>query len=73
MLWYWGWGTAIFGTLMMLVFWGAVIAAIVLVVRALSGPRAASGDGALEALRHRLAAGEISPEEFERIRKVLQG
>jgi uncharacterized membrane protein len=77
MMWYWGsgygWGMAIFGMLMMLVLWGGIFAVVVVVVRALAAPRAVSGDPALEALRRRLAAGEITPEEFERTRKVLEG
>ena len=74
---YWGsgygWGMAVFGILMMLVLWGGVAALIVFVVRSLSGPRPAPTDSAMETLRRRLAVGEITPEEFERIRKVLQG
>jgi putative membrane protein len=77
MMWYWGsgygWGMAIFGMLMMLVFWGGIIAAIVFVARAVTGPRFGPGDSALAELRRRLAAGDISPEEFDRLRKVLQG
>jgi uncharacterized membrane protein len=66
-----GWSPLLMGG-MMLFFWGGVIVLVVFAIRALSGPRH-SGDQALETLRRRLAAGEISPEDFERTRKILQG
>jgi len=64
--WSWLWMAA-----MMLLFWGGVIALAMVVIRALTAPR--GGDQALDVLRRRLAAGEIAHEEFEKIRKVLQG
>ncbi len=76
MMWYWGsgygWGMAIFGVVMMLLFWSGIAAMIVFLVRSLGGPRLTSSDSAVETLRRRLATGEITPEEFERIRQVLQ-
>lgn len=76
MMWFWGTGGAwwmwIFGALMMLLFWGGLAAIVVFLVRALAGPRQAHSDTAMETLRRRLAAGEITEEEFERIRKVIQ-
>jgi putative membrane protein len=57
---------------MMLLFWGAIIGLAVWAIRAFSGPRS-SGDQTLEILRRRLASGEITPEEYEKTRKVLQG
>ena len=71
----WGWGQMMFGGLMMLVFWGAIIALIVLAVRWLSdnrGPVAGRRD-ALEILRERFAAGEIDEEEFKRRKRALEG
>jgi uncharacterized membrane protein len=56
---------------MMVLFWGGIIALAVVVIRALGIPR--GSDQATDVLRRRLAAGEISPEEFEKIRKALQG
>jgi putative membrane protein len=64
--WSWLWMAA-----MMVLFWGGIIALAVVVIRALSIPR--GSDQATDVLRRRLAAGEISPEEFEKIRKALQG
>jgi putative membrane protein len=77
MMWYWGagygWGMALFGALMMLLFWGVIALAIVYLVRSLGESRPRHNDGAMDTLRRRLAAGEITSEEFERISKVLQG
>jgi putative membrane protein len=55
----------------MLLVWGVVIAAIVLLIRALGASRT-GGDEALQTLRKRLAAGEISPDEYERMKRLLQ-
>jgi uncharacterized membrane protein len=56
----------------MLLFWCALFAMVVWAVRALARP-GHTGDQALETLRRRLAAGEISQEDFEKTRKVLTG
>ena len=75
MMWDWGsgngWGMMLGGSLMMLLFWGGLALLIVLVVRGFGGTRQA--DNASETLRRRLAAGEITPEDYERTRKMLQG
>lgn len=69
----WG-GYGIFGGLMMLVFWGVVIALIVFAVRWLSDGRAGPGRrDAMDTLRERFAAGEIDEEEFNRRKRVLEG
>jgi putative membrane protein len=71
---YWGyndpWSWLLMAALMVL-FWGGVAALIVFVVRAVSAPK--GGDQALDVLRRRLASGEITQEEFEKTRRVLQG
>jgi uncharacterized membrane protein len=54
----------------MLLFWGGLAALAVWAVRTLAGSRA-TGDGALDTLRKRLAAGEITLEDYEKIKKVL--
>jgi len=41
------------------------------VARALGVPRT-EGDEALQTLRKRLAAGEISPDDYERMKRLLQ-
>ena len=60
----WGmWGIGMM--LMMLVFWGLVIAAVVLGVRWLAARgREGGGHAALDILRQRYARGEIDREEF---------
>ena len=59
---------------MMLLFLGLLIAGIVVLVRALSG-RSVFGqpsyDGALEVLRRRYAAGEITKDQFEDMKRTL--
>ena len=73
--WVWGLLMAI-GLLSVFAFWGAIIVGIVLLVRWLAGtndaPDDAEEDTALETLRRRYAAGEISHEEYERMRKALE-
>ena len=59
--------------LILLVFWVAAIAGIVVVARWLIGPRSASGsDSALEIVRQRYARGEINREDFEARKHDLQ-
>ncbi len=71
-----GW---ILGILILVLFWGLVIAAIVLAIRWLiRADRRGSHEGpatpdALEILRQRYARGEIDEAEFERRRAVLKG
>ncbi len=70
MMWYdgsWGW---LWMTIMMLIFWGALIGLAVYAIRVFSRPR--QGD-AMDVLRRRLAAGEISQEDFEKTKRILQG
>lgn len=63
--WSWLWMAG-----MMILFWGGVIVLGVWVVRGLGGPRH-NVDGAMDILRRRLAAGEISSEDFEKTKKAL--
>ncbi|HEY5656254.1 MAG TPA: SHOCT domain-containing protein [Myxococcota bacterium] len=72
----WGWGHMVFGSLMMLLFWGAVVLAVVLVVRFLGGSahRSDSADSqnrALAILEERFARGEIDKDEFEERKRLL--
>jgi putative membrane protein len=68
----WGGGMGVLGGLMMLAFWGGIIALIIFVVRRLSdSPNGANGGDALQILRDRFARGEIDEEEFERRKAVL--
>lgn len=71
MWWMWGAGGLVM-MLMMLVFWGVVIAALVLGIRWLvSQGRGPARDSALAILRERYARGEINREEFEARRRDL--
>lgn len=73
---YGGYGMGIVGWLFMLVFWGLIIAGLVLLVRWLwdqGRTRAGAGGGEtpLEILKRRYARGEISKEEFDRMKQDL--
>lgn len=71
-----GWGGWIGGALMMLLFWGGLVALVVFLVRgAGSRPSQEEGKrrpGAREILAERFARGEISEDEFEQRRRVLE-
>jgi putative membrane protein len=71
MMFMWGAGGLVM-MLMMLVFWGLVIAGLVLGVRWLAGQGRGEGrDEALEILRQRYARGEIDKQEFETRKRDL--
>ena len=75
--WDWAPGHMIFGSLMMVVFWGGIIVAIVLAVRSFGGGKShdatppASGNEALDILKDRFARGEIDKEEFGERKRLL--
>jgi uncharacterized membrane protein len=58
--------------LAMLLFSAGVIALLFWLVRAYTGSQG-TADPAIEKLRRRLAAGEISQDEFEKTKRILQG
>jgi putative membrane protein len=67
----WGW---FWGALMMVLFWGGLVAAIAIAVRAGGSWRRDRRDERPDAdaiLGERFARGEISKDEFEERRKVL--
>ena len=73
----WSWGLLMaLGGLSMLAFWGALIVGIVLLIRWATGPgtgeRGRTGESATEILRRRYAAGEITADEYEQMRKRLE-
>lgn len=72
MSWMWGaWGLGMMVT--MLVFWGVVIAGIILAIRWFAGQsHRGAPDRALDILRERYARGEIDREEFEAKRRDLR-
>jgi putative membrane protein len=69
----------LWGTLMMVVFWGGIVALVVWAVHSLSrgGTRSSQGRDAdasptpLDIAKQRYARGEIDREEFERMRRDL--
>lgn len=72
-----GWGGWIAGGLMMLLFWGGLVALVVLLVRGFGarpsqGEEKRAGPDAREILAERFARGEISEEEFEQRKHVLE-
>ncbi len=73
MMWYYGmdggWNWLWMGGMMVL-FWGGVFLLAFWAIRSFSGSRH-DGDEAMILLRKRLAAGEISPEDFEKTKKAL--
>lgn len=82
MMWGWGygggWGGAVFGAAMMLIFWGGLAWLAVYLFRSLGrsdrgeGP-ASPGPSAREVLAERFARGEISTQEFTERLRVLDG
>lgn len=73
----WGRGWWIWGPIMMVLFWGAIIALVVWAIRAATdrGDRDASRsrerEHPLDIARARYARGEITREEFEQLRRDL--
>ncbi|MHB9105838.1 MAG: SHOCT domain-containing protein [Armatimonadota bacterium] len=60
----------------MLVFWGLLIAGLVLLIRYIAAqtPARATPTGtSLDILNRRLAAGEISTDEYENLRQRIEG
>ena len=65
-----GWPWALLWLLGVALFWGGLFALLVWAIRSSTAPRRRP-DTAMETLRRRLAAGEITEEEFERIRRLI--
>ncbi len=67
-------GMAGFGGFMMILFWGVIIAGVVLLVRMLarsSGP-GPDGETPVDVLKKRYARGDITKGEYEEMLKDLQ-
>lgn len=73
---YYGWGMG-FGWILMVFFWVVVLAGSVLLVRWVAsygekkGQGTAATETALDILKKRYARGEITREEYERMRKDI--
>jgi len=75
---WWGWLGMGMGGLGMLLVWALVIAGVVWAVRAASGPSQhypppTLPDTALDILKKRYARGEITKEQFEEMKRDLEG
>jgi uncharacterized membrane protein len=68
----WGAGWWILMAAMMVIFWGLVIVGVVWLVQSEIGHRS-HRHSALEVLEHRLASGDITPDEYRRRREALEG
>ncbi len=70
----WGWGMGLgFGWLFMLIFWVLVILGVAHIVRLIAGGgrKGEKEETAIDILKKRYAKGEISKEEFDRMRDDL--
>jgi len=67
-----GWGMG-FGSIWMILFWGLVIAGIAYFIQTISGRSKMRGseETPLDILKKRYAKGEISKEEFEKMKDDL--
>ena len=67
--WMWGLGMG-FGALVMVAFWGVVIVGVVLLIRSVSGAHGGLWqETPLTVLKRRYAAGQITREQYEQMRK----
>jgi putative membrane protein len=64
-----GWG--IFGMVLMVVFWVAIIALVIWGIKRFTQEKTTTSKGALDIAKERYAKGEISKEEFEQIKRDL--
>ncbi len=73
-----GWGGWLVGGLVMLLFWGGLIALVVFSIRAFTNAnrnkttQTPSGETALDILKRRYAQGEIDKAKYEAIRRDIE-
>ena len=70
----WGWGWMSLMMVMMVLFWGVIIAGVVWLIRGASWgspPRERSKETPVEILERRFAEGEIGEEDYRARREVL--
>lgn len=70
-----GWGWTLFGWIFMVLFWAAIILLIIWLYKQIRGPAVGppAGETALDVLKKRYAAGEITKEQYGEMRKELEG
>jgi uncharacterized membrane protein len=66
-------GMMLLSSLTTLLFLGGLAAIVVWAITRFTGPRQPAPDDPMTILRRRLAAGEITQEQYEQTRKSLQG
>jgi putative membrane protein len=74
MHWDYGWGIGFgFGWLLMILFWILVILGIICLIKLITGSskKVEKEETAIDILKKRYAKGEVSKEEFEKIRDDL--
>lgn len=70
--WMWGLGMG-FGGLVMLAFWGVVVVGVILLIRSMGGFSAGQWhETPLNVLKRRYAAGQLTREQYEQMRKDLE-
>ena len=70
--WMWGLGMG-FGGLVMLAFWGVVVVGVILLIRSMGGfPGGQWHETPLNVLKRRYAAGQLTREQYEQMRKDLE-
>ena len=70
--WMWGLGMG-FGGMVMLAFWGVVIVGVILLIRSVGGAQGALWhETPLNLLKRRYAAGQITREHYEQMRRDLE-
>jgi putative membrane protein len=67
----WGGGYGMLGGLMMLVFWGVIIALIIVVVRSFSNKSEKMEQDPTSILKERFARGEIDEDEYRKRKATL--
>jgi len=67
----WGWGGWLFMSIVMVLFWGTAVALGIWFVRSMPSHSHPDSSSALDIARDRYARGEISDEEFQRIKAGL--
>ncbi len=74
----WNWSMSLMGGLGMLLFWALIIGLVIWAIVTLTrlsqagSSRGPATDTALDILRRRLAAGEITPQEYDELRRKLE-